>query len=135
MNNELALVKASHTRCSGSDLTGHFYEIFLKSNPRIAPMFANTDFSKQKHLLKHGVLLSIMFAEGNMLGKNGIKRIRDSHCKNKMNVRPELYKYWKASFIQAVSEIDRDFNEQTKNAWDAVLQYTIDYITEGYDVS
>ncbi len=135
MKNAIPIVKESYTRCIPKDVIGRFYDIFLKSNQSIAPMFAKTDFTVQKDLLRHGIHLAIMFANGEYLGKSGIERIRKSHSKAGMNVNPNLYRYWKASFLQAISETDSEFSEQIRKAWDSVLQQTIDYIIEGYDAS
>jgi len=133
MNSYITIVKESYNRSIGNDVIGRFYDIFLKSHPDIAPLFSKTDFDAQKTLLKHGVLLAIMFVEGISAGDPGIKRIRESHGKTGMNIPPELYPCWKTSFIQATSESDPEYSEQIRNAWDSVLQETIDYITEGYE--
>ena len=133
MSSAVQLAKDSYTRSAGKDVIGRFYEIFLKSHPHIAPLFAETDFVAQKETLNHGMHLAIMFAEGQALGKTGLERIRQSHCRNRLNISPMLYPYWKKSFLQAISETDPQFNEETRKAWDSVLQQTIDFISGGYD--
>jgi hemoglobin-like flavoprotein len=134
MNDAVAIVKGSFTRCMGRDLIGHFYDIFLKSNPEIAPRFARTDFQAQRDLLKHGIHLAIMFTEGNPLGKKGLARIRKSHSKANLDIPPGLYRYWKSSFLRAVADLDPEFSEESRMAWDVVLQNAIDYIISGYHV-
>lgn len=114
-------------------LIDKFYEIFLESHPDIKPRFANTDFTMQKKLLRHGINLALMFADGQALGRDGIARIRQSHSKEKLNIPPALYKYWLDSFIKAVSLCDRKFTPQLEKEWRQVLQKTIDFIIEGYD--
>ena len=76
-----------------------------------------------------------MFVEGITVGDPGIKRIRESHGKSGMNIPPDLYPCWKASFIQAISDSDPEYCEQIRDAWDLVLQETIDYIIEGYEAN
>jgi hemoglobin-like flavoprotein len=134
MNDAVEIVKSSFTRCMGKDLIGHFYDIFLKSNPQIAPRFARTDFQAQKDLLKHGIHLAIMFAQENPLGKKGLARIRKSHRKANLDIPPVLYPCWKSSFLRAVSDLDPEFSEESRKAWDVVLQNAIDYISSGYHV-
>ena len=127
-------VEQSFERCLiKGDVIGRFYDIFLESHPDIKPRFANTDFQSQKHLLRQGINLAIMFASGNPAGKNGIKRIRKSHRKSGLNIPPDLYPYWKKSFIQATSEFDSKFSDELKRQWDSVLQKSIDYIIDGYE--
>jgi hemoglobin-like flavoprotein len=129
------IVKDSLTRCMGKDIIGHFYDIFLQSNPEIAPKFARTDFQAQRDLLKHGIQLAIMFAQDDPMGRKGLARIRESHSKANLDIAPSLYHFWKSSFLRAVSDLDPKFSEESRRAWDVVLQKAIDYITSGYDVS
>jgi hemoglobin-like flavoprotein len=135
MKDAVAIVKHSFTRCMGKDIIGHFYDIFLRSNPQIAPKFARTDFQAQKDLLRHGIHLALMFAQDDPIGRKGLARIRQSHSKANLDVSPSLYPYWKASFLQAVADLDPEFSEEARKAWDAVLQKAIDYIISGYDTS
>ena len=132
--NDFEEVKQSFARCMiKGDVIGRFYDIFLDSYPAIKPRFANTDFDSQKHLLRQGVNLAIMFASDNPVGKKGIERIRKSHSKLSLNIPPDFYPYWKKSFIQAASEFDPEFSNELEQQWDSVLQTTISYIIEGYE--
>jgi hemoglobin-like flavoprotein len=134
VENEISLVNESFGRALASGgLFDRFYDIFLKSHPDIASLFANTEFSQQKELLEQGVSLGVMFVAGNPVGKRGLDRIRNSHSKNRLNINPGLYPYWKNSFLQAVSEFDPGFSPEDRDAWDKVLQKITDYIAEGYD--
>lgn len=114
-------------------LFDRFYEIFLASNSAIKPMFANTDMANQKQLLRQGLNLTIMFAEGNPVGESGLNRIRRSHAKNGLNIDPKMYRFWKASFLQAVSECDPDHTPDLAQDWDDLLQKAIDHIAAGYN--
>ena len=113
------------------DLIGRFYEIFMDSSKQIRTMFANTDMDKQKELLEHSLNLAVMFASGHPMGAQGILRIRVSHARNKRNINPEYYPYWKSSLLQALSEFDPEF-DSVRKLWDEVLDITVQYIQEGY---
>ena len=127
-------VKLSFARCIiKGDVVGRFYEIFLDSHPDIKPRFAKTDFDSQKQLLRQSVNLAIMFANDHPVAINGINRIRQSHSQSGMNIPPDLYHYWKKSFIQAATEFDPEFSDKLNRQWDSVLQKTIDFIIEGYE--
>ncbi len=132
---DLEKIKQSFARCIlKGDVIERFYGLLLDSHPDIKPRFANTDFDSQKQLLRQGINLAIMFASDDPMGKNGIKRIRESHSKSGgLNVPPDLYPYWKKSFIQAISEFDPEFSDELRKQWDWVLQKTIDSIIEGYE--
>lgn len=128
----VAAVKESYARAI-KNVMDRFYEIFLASSPEIAPRFAKTDFAVQKDLLRHGIQLVLMFAEGKQIGQNGLKRIRSSHDKNHLAIEPRLYGLWKSSLLQALSETDPEFTPELKTQWDAVLQHSVDFIVAGYD--
>jgi len=102
-------------RClNHGDLFGRFYEIFTASNPEIARKFENSDIKKQKDLLQYGIILANMFYNDNPIGINGIKRIRESHSRSKLDIKPSLYKYFLDSFIRAASELDPKFDDETE---------------------
>ena len=126
-------VKESFVRCMiHGDIVGRFYDIFLESHPDIKSRFANTDFNSQKQLLRQGINLAVMFADDNDIGKKGINRIRNSHSKSGLNIPPDLYPYWKKSFIQAASEYDQEFSVELESQWNSILQKTIDHVIAGY---
>ena len=106
---EMQEIKMSFGRClTHGDLFQEFYNIFLKSDPCLAPMFANTDFAKQKALLKQGLNLALMYADGNIIGQSGLRKIRKSHAQNDLNIAPHLYPLWVNSFLSAIQKMDPD---------------------------
>jgi hemoglobin-like flavoprotein len=126
--------KDSLGRClNHGGLISRFYALFVQQHPDIAEKFTHTDMSKQESLLMNGINLSIMFAEDNPIGLNGIQRIRKSHCRDGLDIRPEFFPIWLESFIQALAETDRHFGPVVEKEWREILQKTIDYITDGYD--
>ena len=127
-------VKKSFARCSSNDdIINKFYSLFLDSHPNIRPRFDNSNFESQKKLLLQGLDLTIMFASDEQVGKIGINRIKKSHSKSGFDIPPALYPYWKVSFLQTISELDPEFNNELKEQWDMVLQKAIDYIIDGYE--
>jgi len=127
------LAKKSFGRClNHGDLIGRFYELLLAADPVIPQKFANTDMHKQKELLVHGINLALMFAEGNAIGKNGLSRLQESHNRHNLDIKPEFYHFWIESFIQAVSEIDPEYNDDIKTEWLAVATKTTEFLSEGY---
>ncbi|ELR71119.1 hypothetical protein C900_03083 [Fulvivirga imtechensis AK7] len=130
---KITLVQNSYGRClSSGKLLETFYENFLSSSRDVADKFRNTDFEQQRKLLRHGINLMIMYAAGNIAGQTGLKRIKESHSRGRMNIEPRFYALWKAALIKAIAEHDRDFNVEIKAAWNEVLDKGIVLITEGY---
>lgn len=114
------------------DLFQTFYDIFMESHADIRPRFVDTDFDKQKQLLRQGVNLAIMAAKGSATGLRGTERIAKSHNREGLDIQPRLYGYWLASFLEAISRHDKEFSPELEESWREVLQETIDRITAAY---
>ena len=80
---------ASFDRCEAAgDFAEAFYEVFLNSSPEIAPLFAKTDFKKQRRAF-----------EGHRdvddpTSREALERVGHSHAKSKLDIRPDLYDLW-----------------------------------------
>jgi hemoglobin-like flavoprotein len=131
---DVAEVEESFERCMlKGDVVERFYALFMDSHPDIRPRFVDTDFDSQKKLLRQSIGLAILHARNNPVGRIGINRLARSHSRSGLNIPPALYAYWKASFIQAVSEFDDEFSDSLNIQWDAVLQKTINDVVAGYE--
>lgn len=131
--NVIETVQNSYGRClANGNVIETFYGHFLQSSPEVKEKFKNTDFEQQHKLLKHGINLMIMFADGNVAGKSGMKRIMESHARTRLNIEPRFYQLWKAALLKALGEHDRKFDTDTQKAWNHVLEEGIKYVTQGY---
>ncbi len=110
-------------------LINRFYDIFISSHPAIRPLFKNTDFAHQTEVLKQGLNIAIMYAQGHPVAENTLKVLRKSHGKDGMNIDRSLYKYWIDSLIRTVTESDHKFTPDIEREWREVLQKTVDYIS------
>ena len=130
----LDVVKHSYGRAS---LVPHFidrfYDIFLGSHPSIKPMFKNTDFARQKQLLRTGIAMLLSHLEGKPAGTMTLNRIAESHSKKNLNIQPGLYQYWIDSLISAAKECDTKWTPDIERAWQKALRAGVDYITQSYD--
>lgn len=133
LDEKIAMVQNSYGRCLASgDVLETFYQEFLKSSPVIKEKFVNTDFNNQKKLLKHGINLMVMFAGDGFAGQSGLKRIRESHDHNHLDIKPELYNLWKQCLMSAIKKHDYKYNHLVESSWNAVLDKGINYIKSGY---
>ncbi len=131
---ELLEVKQSYGRaCLKPEFFDRFYDIFFQSNPSLKPMFAKTDFKKQKESLRTGVAMLLAHVEGKPIGTMTLDRIGMSHSKKKMNISPNLYQYWIDSLVKAAKECDPKFTTDLELRWQKVCRAGVDYIAAKYD--
>lgn len=122
-------VVASYGRCClQPEFFDRFYEIFLGIHPSIKPMFAHTNFAKQKALLREGVAMMLMHLEGKSVGTLSLNRIANIHHARRMNITPQLYEYWVNSLIATVKEYDRDCTPSLETEWRKALHEGVHYI-------
>lgn len=107
-----------------------FYEIFMNSDPRITPLFKNTDFSKQFDLLHHGISMALLFSQKSKTAEMAIARLGESHNRDHLNINPKLYPFWLDSLVQALREFDTTFTDDLERQWRSLMQVTIDFLTE-----
>lgn len=132
----LESVKQSYGRaCLHPKLIDRFYSIFLESHPDIRPMFRNTDFTKQKQLLKTGVIMMLSYLEGNAFWSANLDKIAESHSKKNLTVSPTLYSYWIDSLIRTVKENDDQWTPELERNWRKVLKIGVAYITSRYETA
>ncbi len=97
-------------------------------------MFVNTDFKKQKELLRTGIGMLLAHLEGKPAGKMTIDRIAISHNKSHMNIAPSLYQYWIDSLVKTVAHCDSKYSPDLERSWQKVLRAGADYISSQHDV-
>jgi len=127
-------LQQSYGRClRNKGFIERFYEIFLNSHPAIAPMFANTDFTKQRLALRRGISIAIAHAGGSGLVKRGMEEMARVHSRaGRMPVDPALYMYWVDSLMQAVSEFDGEVTQKLIDRWRQGMAVTVKTFTGHY---
>ena len=127
------IVNASYGRClTNGNMFETFYRELLEKNPPIKKYFEHTDFESQYKLLRHGLNLILMHAQGNAVGTSGLERISDSHSRKKMNIPSHLYIFWKNAMLNTVSKHDPAITPGLKEAWAGVLTEGIEAIKSAY---
>ena len=128
----MTLVMESFSRVYGHRLPERFYEIFLAADPRIRPLFAHTDFARQKELFLHGLVSLLDFAEGKASGQMAIKRLGELHSRRRMNIAPEMFVIWVDCLMKTLAELDPQFSPQLEANWRRTLGPGIDVIKQMY---
>jgi len=98
------IVAASFECCESTGVfTETFYEIFLAKSDAIGAHFKNTDFTRQKKLLRASILILILQDTSTLKAQNILQKIADTHAKEKLNISPDLYDFWLDALCETVA--------------------------------
>ena len=119
MSDQYEDLQQSYGRClRDKHFIERFYEVFMTSHPAIAPMFAHTDFSKQRMALRRGINVAISHAAASPLSKRATAEMAQVHSgKGRCPVDPALYPYWIDSMLKVIEETDEEANEALMQRW------------------
>ncbi len=82
-------VKQSFDRCGESeDFYDTFYEVFLAKSPEIPPLFAQTEFKKQKQLLKATITVMVRHPVREEQSRTVLEKVGETHNRVGHNIRP-----------------------------------------------
>lgn len=134
MSDQYFDLQQSYGRClQDKQFIERFYEIFMASSPRVAEMFAQTDFQKQRLALRRGISVAIFHAAGSNVVKRTIDQMADVHaCPGRAPVPPELYPFWIESLIKAVEEFDPEAGPLLINRWREGMTSVVDTFSHRY---
>jgi len=130
----IATFDQSLHRCdSNPQFLDLFYERFLASSPKVRQRFENTDFAKQKRLLRASFYLILLASED---PENGPERylgyLATRHSASDLAIGSELYDLWLDSLLATVQECDPEYNPEVEEAWEGMMGIGIDYMLRRY---
>lgn len=124
---QLDAAQASYERCRLSEtFLADFYEAFLGSDPAIPPLFAHTDFDRQRRLLQHA--LGLLFSFARRPNPNLLERIATRHGPAEMNIPADHYPRFLDALLLAVQKHDPEATPAVAEAWRAALAPGIRYM-------
>ncbi len=126
-------VKDSFDRCEASgDFAEEFYNIFLSSSAEVAAKFAETNFAKQRKLVRAPVYIMVTRQVDDPQARETLERIGESHGRSELDIRPDLYELWLDSVCQTVKLLDPEWTQALQLAWRDQLRPGISFITSHY---
>jgi hemoglobin-like flavoprotein len=126
-------VKASFDRCGESDgFYDTFYDTFLAKSPDIPALFAHTDFTKQKLLLKATIAIMVRHRIDDERARQVLAQVAQTHNRSRQNINPELYRLWLDSLCETVRQHDPEFSPALEAQWRERMQEGIDVIVAHY---
>jgi len=122
-------VKLSYGRALGDrEMFDKFYQRFINSHPSIAEKFRNTDMAQQKDALKKTISMAILFPQNNVVAKRTMEKVKKSHGRDRLNIKPQQYQYWMDSLIDTLKDCDHYFDADLEKKWRNVLTKSITYM-------
>jgi truncated hemoglobin YjbI len=107
-----------------------FYELFMASSPEVAELFRNTDFERQKRVLRDSLYVMLV-AAGTTKGPahDEVERLAGLH--KDIGVTRDMFTLWLEALIEAAREHDIHFSDQLENDWRTSLSGPIALMTSG----
>jgi len=110
-----------------------FYEKFLASSPDVQEKFANTDFSRQKRLLRASFYLVLLASEDEAFGpERYLKHLAVRHGASGLEIGAHLYDLWLDSLLAAVKQCDPEYSPEVEAAWEDTVGVGIEYMLKHY---
>ncbi|MGB6001437.1 MAG: globin [Thermoanaerobaculia bacterium] len=130
----IATFDQSLHRCDNNpEFLDLFYERFLASSPKVKQKFENTDFAKQKRLLRASFYLILLASED---PENGPERylgyLAARHSTSDLDIGSELYDLWLDSLLATVKECDPEYSPEVEEVWERMMEIGIDYMLRRY---
>jgi hemoglobin-like flavoprotein len=123
----------SYHRCEESrGFFDTFYEVFFSKSPEIPRRFARTDMEKQKQSAMASVLMVLLLDSGDVMARQCVAEIAESHSRRRHDVRPELYDLWLEALCEAVQEHDPQCTPELVAQWRQAMRPGIDLMIAAY---
>lgn len=128
---QLTEVIDSYRRCiAHPGFFDRFYANLFEHNENIRQMFIDTDFDKQKTMIRKAVTTLIMKSSGVQAANMSLTSIAESHGKGGLGVTPQMYAIWIDCMIQTVEEVDDAYTPELGAAWREMLEGGVGYIID-----
>jgi tellurite resistance-related uncharacterized protein len=126
-------VRRSLERCEVVGNFGErFYEVFLGASPDAARHFADTDFERQRDVLRGSVYVMATRDISDPSMRETLERLGESHSRTGRNIPPVLYDSWLDSLCETVASMDPEWTEELGKLWRIRLRDGIQVITAAY---
>jgi truncated hemoglobin YjbI len=105
-----------------------FYELFTASSPKVSELFRNTDFERQKRVLRDSLYVMLV-AAGTTKGPAHVELERLARLHQDIGVSRDMFSLWLDALIEAAREHDTHFTDELENDWRRSLSGPIAVMT------
>ena len=109
-----------------------FYVRFLGSSEEVKEKFAGTDFELQQHRLASSLRILAHAMTGEKDALHILSERAESHNREHMHIRPELYVLWRELLIYTAAETDPEWNEDIATSWEQITEHAVTYMTKRF---
>lgn len=107
-----------------------FYELFMESSPKVAELFENTDFERQKRMLRDSLYVMLV-AAGTTKGPAHAELARLARLHRDLGVTDDMFALWLDALIQAAREHDTHFSDELERDWRGSLSASLELMQSG----
>jgi len=126
-------IKESFERCDELGLfSDTFYDIFMSKSDEVKLFFKDTDFAKQKKLLRATVKVLVSNDLEDSRTKKILEDIAKTHNRTGYDIAPKFYKLWLDSLCETIARHDPEYSDELEMIWRNTMQESIDFILLKY---
>ena len=129
----LDTVTASYRRCRSSErFIDTFYDHFLLKSQEVLDTFRETDFARQKLMLRESLLAMLLFNLGSDFAREELERLAERHSRRGVNIPPHLYDLWLDALCEAVEQHDPEYTSDLNEQWKQAMRPGIELMVARY---
>lgn len=126
-------VRQSFARCEAAgDFAETFYSTFMNASPAIAPFFAQTEFGRQRQLLRDSVYLMVTHDVSDPDMRALLDKLGGLHSRAGRNIAPKLYELWLDCICATVKQLDPEWTQSLEDHWRVRLRAGMQIIMAAY---
>lgn len=125
--------RASYDRCGQAPrFVDDFYARLFEVLPEARARFAQTDFDRQRRLLRHAIGLLLNFPAEHGGEPNILSRLAERHSRRDLGIDPSFYPPFLESLIDTVKRHDPACTPAVEQAWRTTLAKGFAYMQSRY---
>lgn len=133
MQQAMAEARASYDRCAQVPrFVDDFYARLFEVAPKAKERFAQTDFERQRKLLRHAIGLLLSFPAESDGEPTILTRLAERHSRRDLGVDPSFYPPFLESLIDTVKRHDPACTPAVEQAWRATVAKGFAYMQSRY---
>ena len=129
----MAEARASYDRCAQVPrFVDDFYARLFEVLPEARARFAETDFDRQRKLLRHAIGLLLSFPAERASEPNILSRLAERHSRKDLAIEPSFYGPFLESLVDTVKRHDPACTPAVEQAWRGTLAQGFAYMQSRY---